>query len=150
MASTNRPLGGIANPELERKVLAAAQRLLRALHYASKTEKAYLSWIKRFMRHFPGEDPREMGSPEVNTFLSSLAVERSVSASTQNQAASALLFLYRDGYKQKLEGLGQVIRAKHTRPLPVVLNRTEVRTVLERMEGVQKTIAVGFLRPESR
>jgi len=83
-----------------------------------------------------------MGPEEVNAFLSSLAVERSVSASTQNQAAAALLFLYRDGYKKDLEGLGQVIRAKHSRALPVVLNRTEVRTVLGKMDGVPKTVAL--------
>jgi len=142
MASNNRPPGGKVNPELERKVLTAAQRLLRTLHYASKTEKAYLSWIKRFMRYFPGEDPRKMGSREVNAFLSSLAVERSVSASTQNQASSALLFLFRDGYKQRLEGLGEVIRAKHTRPLPVVLNRIEVTAILGKMAGVPKTVAL--------
>lgn len=131
-----------AHAELERKVLTAAQRLLRALHYAPRTEITYVSWIRRFMRHFPGKDPREMGPDQVNAFLSSLAVERTVSASTQNQAAAALLFLYRDGYKKEMEGLGQVIRAKHTRPLPVVLNRTEVRTVLGRMKGVQKTVAL--------
>ena len=79
--------------------------------------------VRRFMRHFPGRDPRDMGSEEVNVFLSSLAIERSVSASTQNQAAAALLFLYRDGYKKNLEGPSQIIRAKHPRTFPVVLKR---------------------------
>ncbi len=127
--------------ELERKVLAAARRLLMARHYAPRTQKTYVSWIRRFMRYHPGKNPKDMGPKEVNAFLSSLAVERSVSASTQNQAAAALLFLYRDGYKKDLEGLGQIIRAKHSRTVPVVLNRSEVRTVLERMEGVPKTVA---------
>lgn len=123
-------------------MLLAAQRRLRARHYAPRTEKAYLSWIRRFMRHFPGSDPKEMGPAEANAFLSSLAVERSVSASTQNQAAAALLFLYRDGYKKDLEGLGQVIRAKHSRTLPVVLNQTEVRAVFDQMTGISKTVAL--------
>jgi len=113
-----------------------------ARHYSPRTEKAYLSWIRRFMRHHPGNDPMDMGPKEVNAFLTSLAVERSVSASTQNQAAAALLFLYRDGYKKNLEGLDQIIRAKHSRTLPVVLNRTEARTVLGKMKGVPKTVAL--------
>lgn len=140
--SVHRPRTSHTHPEQERKVLAAARRLLRSLHYAPRTENAYVSWIRRFMRHHPGRDPKDMGPQEVNAFLSSLAVERSVSASTQNQAAAALLFLYRKGYKKDVEGLDQVIRAKHTRPLPVVLNRTEVRIVLEKMEGVSKTVAL--------
>ena len=123
-------------------MLEAARRLLRARHFAAKTEKAYLSWIRRFMEHFPGRDPREMGVPEVNAFLTSLATERSVSASTQNQAAAALLFLYRDGYKKPLDGVGQVIKARHSRPLPVVLTRGEVRAILERMEGVPRTVTL--------
>jgi integron integrase len=126
---------------LEGRVLEAARRLLRARHFAAKTEKAYLSWIRRFMAHFPGRDPREMGVPEVNEFLSSLAMDRSVSASTQNQAAAALLFLYRDGYRKPVDGVGRIIRAKHSRPLPVVLTRREVKAVLAKMEGVPKTVA---------
>jgi len=140
--SSRSPHGPGGNSELERKVLAAARRLLMARHYAPRTEKTYVSWIRRFMRHYPGRDPGDMGPEEVNAFLSSLAVERSVSASTQNQAAAALLFLYRDGYKKDLAGLDQIIRAKHSRTLPVVLNRTEVRAVLEKMEGVPKTVAL--------
>jgi len=139
--SGNLP-GAHAHSELERKVLAAARRLLRARHYAPRTEKAYVSWIRRFMRHHPGRDPRNLGPGEVNAFLSSLAMDRSVSASTQNQAAAALLFLYREGYRQPFEGLDQVIRAKHSRRLPVVLNRSEVRSVLDRMEGASKTVVL--------
>ena len=124
------------------KVLEAARRRLRARHYAPKTEKAYLAWIRRFMEHFPGRDPRDMGAAEVNAFLSSLATDRSVSASTQNQAAAALLFLYRDGYKKPMEGMDRIIRAKHSSPLPVVLSRGEVQAVLGRMEGVPRTVAL--------
>lgn len=131
-----------AHSEVERKVLAATRRLLRTHHYAPQTERAYLSWIRRFLRYYPGRDPRIMGPPEVNAFLSSLAVEGAVSASTQNQAAAALVFLYRDGYKKPLEGLGEVIRAKNQRRLPVVLNRSEVSKVLEKMDGVPKTVAL--------
>ena len=127
---------------MERKVLAATRRLLRARHYARRTEESYLSWIRRFMRHFPGRDPREMGAAEVNVFLSELALKKKVSPSTQNQAAAALVFLYRDGYKKPLKDIGEVIRAKSQRRLPVVLNRSEVTAVLERMEGVHHLVAL--------
>ncbi len=129
--------------EMERKVLAAARRLLRARHYAPRTEKAYLAWIRRFMRHFPGKDPLSMGAREVNAFLSSLAMEDSVTASTQNQAAAALVFLYREGYRKPIEvGEKRIIRARGSRPLPVVLTRDEVKRVLERMTGVERTVAL--------
>ncbi len=127
---------------MERKVLEAARRLLQARRYAPKTRKAYLSWIRRFMRHFRGRDPREMGAEEVNAFLSSLAVERGVSANTQNQAAAALLFLYRDGYKKDIETPAGIVRARKGRRLPVVLNREEVRSILRLMDGVPKTVAL--------
>lgn len=86
--SSKSPHASRAQPELERKVLAAARRLLMARHYAPRTEKAYVSWIRRFMRHYPGRDPRDMGPREVNAFLSSLAVERSVSASSEERTAT--------------------------------------------------------------
>lgn len=127
---------------MERKVVDATRRLLKARHYSARTERAYVSWIKRFMRQFPGRDPRELGTREVNRFLSTLAVERSVSASTQNQAAAAILFLYREGYRKPLDGLDEVVRAKNAVRLPVVLNRSEVRSVLDKMDGVPKMVAL--------
>ena len=146
MDSRSRLKGSERSPqeeEMERKVLAASRRLLRARHYAARTEKAYLSWIRRFMRRFPGRDPAEMGTREVNAFLSSLATDQSVTASTQNQAAAALLFLYREGYRKDVESDGKrIVRARGSRPLPVVLTRKEVGLVMKRMHGVEKTLAL--------
>ncbi len=127
--------------ELERKVLAAARRLLMARHYAPRTQKTYVSWIRRFMRYHPGKNPKDMGPKEVNAFLSSLAVERSVSASTQNQAAAALLFLYRDGYKKDLEGLGQIIRAGN-RDRVTMLPKSLTSQMGERMENAAVVLAL--------
>jgi len=110
-----------------RKVLTATRRLLRAKHYSGETEKAYVAWVRRFMRAYHGRDPRDLGAEEVNAFLTRLAVEDSVSASTQNQAAAALVFLYREGYKKPLPDLSDVIRASAPRRLPVVLTQSEVR-----------------------
>jgi integron integrase len=127
---------------MERKVLAATRRLLRTKHYSEKTEKAYLAWIRRFMRSYPGRDPRDLGPDAVNAFLTDLAVGGSVSASTQNQAAAALVFLYRDGYRKPIHDLKKVIRARSPRRLPVVLNRSEVKAVLAEMSGVYRSVAL--------
>lgn len=109
-----------------------------------RTVKAYEQWLRRFLRFHRLRHPREMGSAEVNVFLSHLAVHEQVSASTQNQALSALLFLYRDLLERELEIEG-VVRARTRQRLPVVLSEAEVRAVRERLEG-EPALVVGLLR----
>jgi integron integrase len=110
------------------------RELLQTRHYARRTVKTYEQWLRRFLRFHGMRHPREMGSAEVNAFLSHLAVEAHVSASTQNQALAALLFLYRELLERNLE-LDGVVRARTRQRLPVVLSEAEVRAVRERLEG---------------
>ena len=111
-------------------------------HYSRRTESAYLAWIRRFIFFHGKRHPAQMGAPEITKFLSSLAVEGNVAASTQNQALSALLFLYRDVLEQDLPWLDDVVRAKRPTRLPVVLTRDEVRTLLLQMHGVPRLMAM--------
>jgi integron integrase len=117
------------------RLLDRVRQALRSRHYSRKTEKSYCHWIKRFIIFQHMRHPREMGEAEINSFLSHLALNRKVSASTQNQALSALLFLYRRVLKQDIGDLGEMIRARRPKHLPVVMTREEVQSVLDRMEG---------------
>jgi integron integrase len=108
--------------------------------YSIRTEQAYVHWIRRFTAHFGGRDPRELGGTEVKRFLERLALERKVGASTQNQALSALVFLYRDVLERPFE-IGSFSRAKRSRRLPVVLTRDEIGALLSRLDGVQHLMA---------
>lgn len=102
-----------------------------------RTEKTYLHWIRRYIRFHDRKHPREMGAAEVEDFLTALAVQNQVSASTQNQALAALLFLYRDVLEINLPWLADVIRAKRPQRLPVVLTRAEVQHVLAQLSGTE-------------
>ncbi len=108
---------------------------LRSRHYSKRTEKAYCLWVERYIRFHKMRHPAEMTEPEINAFLTHLAVEEKVSASTQTQALSALLFLYRHVIFYELGDLGAVVRARKPKRLPVVLTRDEVRLTLAQMEG---------------
>ncbi len=108
---------------------------LRSRHYSKRTEKAYCLWVERYIRFHNLRHPAEMTEPEINAFLTHLAVEGKVSASTQNQALCAILFLYRHVLYYELGDLGDVVRARKSKRLPVVLTREEVRAVLGEMEG---------------
>ena len=101
-----------------------------------RTEKSYLGWMSRFFLFYERRPLDELGSAEIGQYLSHLALRRQVSASTQNQAFSALLFLYREVLERKIEGLEKVARAKRPEHLPLVLSRDEVQSVLARMRGV--------------
>jgi site-specific recombinase XerD len=127
----------IAPPSSSRqpKLLDRLREALRARHYSPRTEQTYCHWVKRFIFFHHVRHPAEMGEPEVNAFLTSLATKGKVSASTQNQALSALLFLYRYVLDRPLGQLGEVVRARKPHRLPVVLTRQEVRAVLSRLEG---------------
>ena len=116
---------------------------LQARHYARRTVDTYEQWLRRFLRFHGLRHPREMGNEEVNMFLTHLAVEGQVSASTQNQALAALLFLYRELLERDLN-LDGVVRARTRQRLPVVLSEAEVRAVRERLEGAP-ALVVGLL-----
>jgi integron integrase len=108
---------------------------LRSRHYSRRTEHAYVRWVKHFVRYHGFRHPSEIGEEEVNRFLTHLATERRVSASTQGQALSALLFLYRRVLGRDLGALGPLVRARRPERLPVVLTPEEVDAVLARLEG---------------
>src|SRR5690606_39403466 len=116
-------------------LVADVRRTLRARHYSDRTEAVYLGWVKRFILANRLRHPAELGHREVEAFLTRLAVEGRVSPSTQNQALSALLFLYRDVLGIRLDWLEDVVRAKPQRKLPVVLAQEEVRVLLAQLDG---------------
>ena len=130
------PRGTGKSPLLERMRAALAVR-----HYSPKTAEAYVTWVRRFVVFHERQHPLSMGAAEVSAFLSHLAVERSVSASTQNQALAALLFLYAGVLDRPLEPLGSLVRAKRPARIPIVMSSAEVRAVLAELEGVWHLMA---------
>jgi integron integrase len=122
-------------PSIEPGILDLLRCEVRKRHYSDRTEDAYADWVDRFLRFHRFRDPRNMGKEEVERFLSYIAVDRNVAASTQNQAFSALLFLYRDVLGITLEWLDGVVRAKRPKTLPVVLTKDEVAAVLGHLSG---------------
>lgn len=123
------------------KLLDQVRGKIRLKHYSLRTEQAYTDWIKRYILYFGKKHPLEMGAAEVERFLTSLAVQNKVSASTQNQAKSALLFLYKEVLEVELPWLDNVQQAKAPQRLPVVLNRDEVQAILSRLKGINWLIA---------
>ena len=111
------------------------RRAIRVRHYSIRTEETYIQWIRRFILANEKRHPRELGVVEVNDFLSNLALKRNVTASTQNQALSAILFLYQKVLNQDLGWLKDVVRAKKPSRLPVVLTKEEVKKVLSKLSG---------------
>ena len=129
--------GSASESQLARisELIGDVRRVLRKRHYSGRTETAYLGWIKRFILRNRLRHPAELGHREVEGFLTRLAVEGRVSPSTQNQALSALLFLYREVLGVQLAWLEEVVRAKPQRKLPVVLAREEIRMLLAQLDG---------------
>ena len=117
------------------RLLDRVRERIRFLHYSIRTEEAYIGWIRRFILFHGKRHPREMGAPEVEAFLSDLATQGRVTASTQNQALSAILFLYRQVLGIELPWMEGIKRAKRPSRLPVVMTPTEVRAVLARLDG---------------
>ena len=122
----------------EPKLLDRVREALRVRHLSLRTEKAYLHWIRRYILFHGKRHPREMGEAEINAFLTHLAVEGQVSASTQTQALCALLFLYRTVLEKEVGELEGLVRAKRRRKLPVVLTPEEVRKILSHLTGVDR------------
>jgi integron integrase len=123
-----------------RKLLDQVRDVIRLKHYSYRTEKSYVDWIRRYILFYDKRHPKEMGSSEIEAFLTHLAVKEQVAASTQNQAFSALLFLYREVLRQELPTSINATRAKPTRYLPTVLTKAEVKIILDRLAGVEKLV----------
>ena len=140
-----RPLA-VAEPAPEGasrpRLLDRVRDALRARHSSRRTEKSYVAWIRRYIVFHGKRHPAEMGAVEVTQFLSSLAQQDHVAASTQNQALSALLFLYRQVLQVEMPWLDNVVRAKRSERLPVVLTREEVRAVIRELQGPPRLMAI--------
>ncbi len=142
VAEKNTPLENANTlPGAKPKLLDQVRGKIRLKHYSIRTEQAYLDWVKRFVLFQQKRHPAEMGAAEVEAFLTHLAVAGKVSASTQNQAKAALLFLYREVLEIQLPWLDNVEQAKVPRRLPVVLTQAEVKNLLDRMKGTHQLIA---------
>jgi len=132
------PIGGaglVREPGPAPRLLDSVRAAVRARHYSRRTEKAYAGWVRRFVLFHDKRHPSEMGAPEITSFLTDLAVRGGVSASTQNQALSAILFLYRDVLCIEIAWMDEIVRAKRPARLPVVLTREEVAAILTQLSG---------------
>ncbi len=149
----NEQLVGIIDPS-EPEVIQLMRRELRLRHLALETERAYVGWVTRFIRHCRSEHLREFGESEIRSFLSQIAVEGDVSSGTQDQAKCALLFLYQRVFSRELAFL-DVMRARESRRLPVVLSRDEVSKILPEFQGLRRLMflvmyGAGLRRMECR
>lgn len=124
------------------KLLVQVRQAVRLRHYSPRTEESYVGWIRRYIRFHGMRHPRELGAAEVTRFLTALAERGRLSASSQTQALSALLFLYRDVLRRELDPVGEIARAKQPVRLPVVLDREEVRLLLGRLVGLPRLAAL--------
>ncbi len=124
-----------------KKLLDRVRDAIRVKHYSIRTEQAYVNWIRRFILFHDKRHPKDMGAAEIEEYLTYLAVERNVAASTQNQALSALLFLYQNVLKKDLDRPVDAVRAKKPKRLPTVLTREEAQQVLSAMSGTHQLIA---------
>lgn len=123
------------------RLLDQVRARIRVKHYSLRTEQTYVGWIRRFILFHGKRHPRDMGAPEVEAFLSHLAVDRTVSASTQNQALAALLFLYREVLGIDLPWLDGVTRAKRREHVPVVMTRAEIDRLFAHLDGLHLLMA---------
>jgi site-specific recombinase XerD len=131
----------IRSPAVTPRLLESLRATIHMRHYSVRTERTYSHWVRRFVMFHGMRHPREMGASEVTSFLSALATEREVAASTQNQALSAILFLYKEVLGVELPWLDDVRRAKKPRRLPAVLTQAEVRALLLHVESVHGLMA---------
>lgn len=123
------------------RLLDTLREQIRVRNFSIRTEQVYVDWAKRFILFHGKRHPREMGAPELEAFLTHLAVQRNVSAGTQNQARSAVLFMYRHVLGMQLPWLDEVVKAKASRHLPVVLTHREVKALLDELSGVHWLLA---------
>src|SRR6266498_1470472 len=125
-----------SQPAQGKKILDQVSEAIRLKHYSYRTEQTYKEWIKRYILFHNKRHPNEMGAPEIQTFLSHLATEQNVAASTQNQALSAILFLYRNVLLKPVDIPTDLIRAEKSKTLPTVLTHPEAIAVIRKMKGV--------------
>ena len=126
----------------EDKLLDQLSKQLRVKHYSPRTEQTYSAWVRRYILFHNKRHPRDMGADEINAFISHLALERKVAASTQNQALSAILFLYRDLLKIELDKTAlDLVRPRRSKRVPTVLSKDEAKTVIEKMQGIYRLMA---------
>jgi integron integrase len=135
------PSSGASSPT-KLKLLDRVRHLIRTKHYSQRTEHAYVHWIRRYIVFHHKRHPSELGAADVSAFLTWLAVERHVSASTQNQALAGLLFLYREVLQVEIGQPPLVVRARTPDRLPVVLSRDEVTALLTRLTGPEQLIVM--------
>lgn len=133
MAQQFESQGKVLQAAAQPRLLDRVREAIRRKHYSRRTEETYIHWIKRFILYFGKRHPMEMGATEVTAFLNHLATERHVASATQNQALSALLFLYKEALGQALPWLDGLDRVKRPVRLPVVLSEAEVRALLSRL-----------------
>lgn len=110
---------------------------IRVKHYSIRTEESYIHWIRKFIRFHQNKDPHQITETDIGRFLSYLAVQRKVAASTQNQATSAILFLYREVLDLNLDWIYNIERAKNPERLPLVFTKEEVRSILLQLDGTR-------------
>jgi site-specific recombinase XerD len=123
-----------------KKLIEQVQDAIRLKHYSYQTEKTYVHWIKRYIFFHNKQHPKDMGGKEIEAFLTDLAVNQKVAASTQNQALHAILFLYKQVLKQDLNLKVDAVRAKQTRYLPTVLTKEEVLAIIQQLSGVYQLV----------
>ncbi len=131
----------VLTPREFQGLLYKVREVIRVKHYSIRTEETYIRWIQDYLQFHHNQNPLRMGKAETTSFLTYLAVKRNVCASTQNQALSALLFLYKEVLEQPLEWLDDVQHAKRPERIPVVFTREEVRNILRQMEGTKWIMA---------
>ena len=123
-----------------KKLLEQVQDVIRLKHYSYQTEKTYIYWIRRYILYHDKRHPKDMGSAEIEAFLTHLAVNENVAASTQNQALHAVLFLYKEVLKQDLDLKVDAVRAKKSKHLPTVLTKDEVFLIIKHLSGVHQLL----------
>ncbi|MEY2834169.1 MAG: hypothetical protein RLZZ574_3429 [Cyanobacteriota bacterium] len=123
-----------------KKLIEQVQDVIRLKHYSYQTEKTYVHWIKRYIFFHNKQHPKDMGGKEIEAFLTDLAVNQKVAASTQNQALHAILFLYKQVLKQELDLKVNAVRAKQTRYLPTVLTKEEILLIIQQLSGVYQLV----------
>jgi len=129
------------NEKPPRKLLDQVSDAIRTKHYSLRTEKTYIEWIRRYILFHKKRHPKDMGAEEVQAFITHLATQRAVSASTQNQALSALMFLYRHVLQKEITWPSDVIRAEKSKTLPTVLTHQEAMAVIDKMTGTSQLMA---------
>ncbi|MBC8430836.1 MAG: phage integrase N-terminal SAM-like domain-containing protein [Desulfobacterales bacterium] len=125
-----------------KRLLDRVRDIIRLKHYSIRTEKSYISWMKRYIIYHNKRHPKEMGKQEIESFLTHLAVDLNVAASTQNQAFNALLFLYRHVLNFDMNFEINAVRAKRPKRLPTVMTRSETLRLLGAMTGIYKLMAM--------